>query len=110
MPILENEVSKISNSTCFATFDFSNGYCLHTLRTESQSSQSSIIPDGIFTPTIVLHGTANAATHLQSTLALVIPKQLVDSLLQWLDDVLAHIPRISRLIYVIEADLKICEE
>ena len=82
MPILENELIKISNSTCFATFDFSNGYCQLTLHRESQSSQSVITPDDILSPTRALHGTTNAVTNLQSTLAQVIRKHSKDGLLR----------------------------
>jgi hypothetical protein len=41
------------------------------LRKDSQDFQSFITPDGVYTPTRVLHGTRNATQHLQSVLVVM---------------------------------------
>jgi hypothetical protein len=66
MPHLESELAKVVGSTCFATFDFSNGYCQLPLHPDPQEVQSFICPDGIFSPTRVMQGNANATGHFQS--------------------------------------------
>lgn len=87
MPNLEQELTKLTGSKYYATFDLSHGYWQLPLAKESQPSQSFVTP---FTssPTRVLHGTANAVTHLQSSLTNSIPKALSAKILNWLDDIL----------------------
>lgn len=69
---------------------------LHTATGSSNSTahtkhlQSFITPDGIFSPTRVLHSTTNRVTYLQSTLAYLLPCDLLDSFLSCLDDVLIY--------------------
>lgn len=68
MPILQHELTKIAGSTLFVNLDLSHGYWQLPLDEKSQECQSFITPDGIFTPTRVLHGTTNAVTHLEATI------------------------------------------
>jgi hypothetical protein len=68
MPHIESELSRLQGSTYFATFDLSHGYWQLELAPESQECQSFITPDGVFSPTRVLHGTSNAVLHLQAAL------------------------------------------
>lgn len=68
MPNLEQEVTKLAGSCHYARFDLSNRCWQLALDKKSQSLQPFITPDGVFTPTRVLHGTTNAVTHLQSSL------------------------------------------
>lgn len=90
MPNLEQELTKTAGSTIYSTFDFSHSYWQLPLAAESQECQSFITPDGIITPTRVLHGTTNAVMFLQSTLATHLPAVLRQFLLWWLDDILLH--------------------
>lgn len=90
MPNLENELTKLGGTTCFAIFDLSHGYWQLELDGASQHLQSFITPDGIFSPTRVLPGTTNAVTYLQLTLAHHLPSDLFDSFLFWLGDVLIY--------------------
>jgi Reverse transcriptase (RNA-dependent DNA polymerase) len=91
MPHLESELAKVVGSTCFATFDFSNGYFQLPLYPDSQEFQSFICPDGIFSPTRVMQGNANAGGHFQSVFDNLLVRTSLDSkCLRWLDNVLAH--------------------
>ena len=76
MPNLEQELTTLSNSRFYATFDLSHGYWQLELDKDSQALQSFVTPDGIYSPTRVLHGTTNAVAHLQSSLAEVLPKNI----------------------------------
>jgi RNase H-like domain found in reverse transcriptase/Reverse transcriptase (RNA-dependent DNA polymerase) len=91
MPHLESELAKVVGSTCFATFDFSNGYFQLPLHPDSQEFQSFICPDGIFSPTRVMQRNANATGHFQSVFYNLLVRTALDSKrLRWLDDFLAH--------------------
>jgi hypothetical protein len=56
---------------------------------DSQDSQSFITPDGVYAPARVLHGTRNAAKHLQSVLV-VMMDDIKSNIKVWLDDCLLH--------------------
>jgi Reverse transcriptase (RNA-dependent DNA polymerase)/RNase H-like domain found in reverse transcriptase len=89
MPHLESELAKLQGSTCFATFDLSYGYFQLPLAPDSRECQSFITPDGVFSPTRVLHGTTNAVSHMQAVLQeILLPS--VEQILAWLDDILLH--------------------
>lgn len=49
MPILEHELTKLTGSKYFASFDFSHGYWKLCLSKESEECQSFITPDGMYT-------------------------------------------------------------
>jgi transposase InsO family protein len=108
MPHLEHELPKLSASQFFATFDLSHGYWQLELDESSQQLQSFITPDGIYTPTRVLHGTTNAVTHLQSSLAEAVPPTLRQFLLHWLDDVLLHHSTVEGLLDAVRQFLLLC--
>ena len=110
MPNIEQELAKLSNSKFFATFDLSHGYWQFPLHKDSQALQSFITPDGIFSPTRVLHGTTNATTHLQSVLAEIFPKELRKALLYWLDDILLHSNTTDELLEGIQRLFAVCRE
>lgn len=90
MPNIEQELTKVAGSVHFGTFDLSHCYWQLPLHRSSQSSQSFITPDGIYSPTRVLHGTTNAVMFLQSTISSNIPADLRPHILFWLDDILLH--------------------
>jgi transposase InsO family protein len=108
MPNIENELTKLGSSRFFATFDLSHGYWQLELDESSRVCQSFVTPDGIYTPTRVLHGTTNAVTHLQSALAEIIPDDLRPNLLYWLDDILIHAPAANLFIQAIEKFFSLC--
>lgn len=108
MPNLEHELCKVSGSSFFASFDLSNGYWQLPLEESSQQLQYFITPDGVYTPTRVLHGTTNAVAHLQSSLAEIIPPVLWKSLLSWLDDILLHHETFSGLLQAISDFFDTC--
>jgi len=108
MPNLEQELSKLAGSRFFATFDLSNGYWQLPLDRRSQELQSFVTPDGVFTPTRVLHGTSNAVTHLQSALVGILPSKLRQHLLFWLDDILLHHSTADGLLNCIQDLFNVC--
>jgi hypothetical protein len=71
MPNLQDELHDLHGSEVFATLDFCQGYWKIPLHKDSQDCQSFITPDGVYTPTRVLHGTRNATQHLQSVLVVM---------------------------------------
>lgn len=101
MPNLEVELTKVSSSRVYATLDLSHGYWQFPLDESSQECQSFITPDGVFTPKRVLHGTTNAVTYLQSTIAHILPMDVRENVLYWLDDILCHAPDESTLLKVL---------
>ena len=96
MPHVESELSRLQSSKFFATFDLSHGYWQLPLAPESQECQSFITPDGVYSPTRVLHGTTNAVTHIQAVLQEVFAP-LSKNLLAWLDDLLLHASTLIQL-------------
>jgi Reverse transcriptase (RNA-dependent DNA polymerase) len=90
MPHIESELSTVSGSKCFATFDLSDGYWQLALDLSFQECQSFITPDGIYSPTRVLHGTRNAVSHLQSCMQEIL-KPLRGSLLARLDYIMLYV-------------------
>jgi hypothetical protein len=109
MPHVESELAKLCGSTCFATFDLSHGYWQLPLAPESQECQSFITPDGVYSPTRVLHGTTNAVTHMQSVLQGVFDP-LAAHLLAWLDDLLLHASSAAHLLDYLRIFFTLCRE
>ena len=103
MPNLEQELTKLTDSRFFATFDLSHGYWQLPLDRNSQEVQSFITPDVIYSPTRVLHGTTNAVIHFQSSLAEITTPELRKRLLNWLDDTLLHDRTVDGLLKSVEA-------
>jgi hypothetical protein len=64
----QHELNDLHGSEVFATLDFCQVYWQISLHKDSQDCQSFITPDGVYTPTRVLHGTTNATQHLKSVL------------------------------------------
>ena len=81
----------------------SHGYLKLLLALLSQDCQYFITPDGIFTPTRVLHRTTDAVTKLQSSLTGIIPADLLDNTLIFLDDILLHAQTMKQLLESIGA-------
>jgi hypothetical protein len=68
---LQDELHDLHGSEVFATLNFCQSYWQIPLHKDSQDCQSFITPDGVYTPTRVLHGTRNATQHLQSVLVVM---------------------------------------
>jgi hypothetical protein len=86
MPNLQDELHDLHGSEVFATLDFCQGYWQIPLHKDSQDCQSFITPDGVYTPTRVMHGKRNAKQHLQSVLVVMIVV-IKSNIEVWLDDV-----------------------
>ena len=110
MPNLEQELSRLSGSKFFANFDFSQAYWQLPLHEDSQQLQSFITPDGVYSPTRVLHGTTNAVTHLQSSITTILTPSLRKQTLLWLDDLLLFAPSVDKLFQLINDLLQLCRD
>jgi hypothetical protein len=108
MPNIEQELTRLSGSKFYATFDLCHGYWQLPLADSSQACQSFITPDAIFSPTRVLHGTTNAVTYIQAPLATIIPPELRQHQLYWLEDILTHSDTPTGLIPSINAFFDVC--
>jgi hypothetical protein len=89
MPNLQDELHDLHGSKVFATLDFCQGYWQIPVHKDYQDCQSFITPDGVYTPTRVLHGTRNSRQHLQSVLVLMMD-DVKSNIKVWLDDCLLH--------------------
>ena len=99
----------MSGSKCFSTFDLSNGYWQLKLDEVSQECQPIITPDGIYSPTRVLHGTRNALSHMQSELQGILGP-LAEQILAWLDDLLLHAIDEDSLLHYLRIFFQICRD
>ena len=108
MPNLEHDLLQLNNANCFAKFDLSHAYWQLPLDPGSQYTQSFVTPDGVFTPTRVLHGTTNAVLHLQSSLSAAFPPSLTGNSLIWLDDILLHASTTYHLLDIINIFFNFC--
>jgi hypothetical protein len=64
MPNRQDELHDLHGSEVFLTLDFCQGYWQIPLHKDSQDCQFFITPDGVYTPTRVLHRTRNSTQHL----------------------------------------------
>jgi hypothetical protein len=109
MPHLESELGRVAGSQFFATFDLSNGYWQLELHENSRDCQSFITPDGVYTPTRVLHGSSNDVAHIQSSLQGILG-DLSPFILAWLDDLFLHAPTEPDLLSRLRQLFKLCRD
>jgi Reverse transcriptase (RNA-dependent DNA polymerase) len=109
MPNLQDELHDLHGSEVFATQDLCQGYWQIPLHKDSQDCQSFITPDGVYTPTRVLHGTRNATQNLQSMLV-VMMDDIKSNIKVWLDDCLLHTKTEDDLLATLNFFFKQCQE
>jgi Reverse transcriptase (RNA-dependent DNA polymerase) len=85
----QDKLHDLHGSEVFATLDVCQGYWQIPLHKDSQDCQSFITPDGVYTPTRVLHGTRNATQHLKSVLVVMLD-DIKSNIKVWLNDCLLH--------------------
>jgi hypothetical protein len=68
MPNLKDELHDLHGSEVFATLDFCQSYWQNPLHKDHQDCQSFITPDGVYTPTSVLHRERNSTQQLHSVI------------------------------------------
>lgn len=113
LPVIEHDLKKLATSSHFATFDLSYGYWQLSLDKESQEFQFFVTPDGIFTPTRVLHGTTNSVAQMQLAIQHTLPPAIRPHLPQWLDGLLLYASNITdllnciRLLFISSRDFNI---
>lgn len=74
---------------------------------DSQECQSFITPDGVYTPTRIVHGKRNAVSFCEIS-AQNICCPILDYILLWLDDMLFHATHAHGLLQVLEHGFGIC--
>jgi Reverse transcriptase (RNA-dependent DNA polymerase) len=109
MPNLQDELHDLHVSEVFATPYFYQGYWQIPLQKDLQDCQSFITPDGVYTPTRVLHGTRNATQHLQSVLV-VMMDDIKSNIKVLLDDCLLHTKTEADLLATLNFFFKKCQE
>lgn len=110
MPVIKHELLKTSGSCVYASVDFTHSYWQLPLHESSQECQSFITPDGVYTPTRVLHGTTNAVLHLLSFLSTKLPHDLRARVLLWVDDCLFHATSTKDLLQDLRTFFQFCAE
>jgi hypothetical protein len=88
LPKLQDDLHDLHGSE-FATLDFCQGYWQILLHKDNQDYQSFITPDGVYTPTRVLHKARKATQYLQSVLV-VMMDDIKSNIKVWLNDCLLH--------------------
>jgi hypothetical protein len=114
MQHLLDELHEFHGSEVFATLDLCHGYWQISPRylpphKDSQDCQSFITPDGVYTPTRVLHETRNATQHLQSVLIVMID-DIKSNIKVWLDDCLLHTKTEDDLLATLNFFFKKCQK
>jgi Reverse transcriptase (RNA-dependent DNA polymerase) len=109
MPNLQDDLHDVHGSKVFATLDVCQDYWQILLHKDSQDCQSFITPDGVYTPTRVLHGTRNATQHLQPVLVVMID-DIKSNIKVWLDDCLLHTKTKDDLLATLNVFFKQCRE
>jgi Reverse transcriptase (RNA-dependent DNA polymerase) len=109
MPNLQDELHDLNGSDVFATLDFCQGYWQIPLHKDSHDCQSFITPDGVYTPTCVLHGTRNATRNLQSVLV-VMMDDIKSNIKVWLNDCLLHTKTEDDLLATLNFFFMKCQE
>jgi hypothetical protein len=97
MPNLQDDLHDLHGSEVFATLDFCQGHWQIPLHKDSQDCQFFITPDGVYTPTRVVHGTRNATQHLKYVLV-VMMDDTKSNIKVWLDDCLLHTKTVDYLL------------
>jgi hypothetical protein len=109
MPNLQDELHDFHGSEVFVTLDFCQGYRQISLHKNSQDCQSFITPEGVYTPTRVLHETRNDTQHLQSVLV-VMMDDIKSNIKVWLDDCLLHTTTEDDLLATLNFFFRQCQE
>jgi Reverse transcriptase (RNA-dependent DNA polymerase) len=109
MSSLQHKLHDLLGSELFATLDFCQGYWQILLHKDSQDCQSFITPDGVYTPTSVLHGSRNATHHLQSVLVFMMD-DIKSNIKVWLDDCLLHTKTEDDLLATLNFFFKQCQD
>jgi Reverse transcriptase (RNA-dependent DNA polymerase) len=109
MPNLQDELHDLHGSEVFAMLDFCQGYWQIPLHKDSQDCQSFITPDGVFTPTSVLHGTRNATQNMQSVFVVMMDYSK-SNIKVWLDDCLLHTKPEHDFLATLSFFFKKCQE
>lgn len=110
MQNVENEMHTLVGSRCYAILGLSHGYWKLPLEKSSQSSQSFIKQDGIYSPTRLLQGSRNSVLYLQSTPTSKLPTKLTCQLLYWIEDVFLYSATLDKLLTVISRFFELCKE
>ena len=107
MPDLESVTARLAGQHCFAAIDLCHAYWQLPLHEDSQECQSFITPNGVYSPTRVMHGQRNAVAFCQSSVQLLC-ESIAQSMLLWLDDMLLYGTDATSLLHTLRKFFEIC--
>ena len=90
MPHMELVLKKLKKAKCFALLDAFKGYWLFPVTRRCAELYSIKTPFGVFTPTRIIQGAADAVKYFQAGMEEALDMNRHDDCLLWVDDILAH--------------------
>ena len=110
MPHMDVMLMHLQGATVFFSLDFFKGFWQLPLHPDSQELLAVLFPNGIFAPTRVPQGHADAAGFFQSTMLHVFEDIYLKGVVCWLDDLLGYAPTTRKLLDLLRRVFQICEE
>lgn len=107
MPNADAMLAKLAGSKVWFKLDCLHGYWQFPLEENSRECQSFHTPDGVYTPTRVLHGASNAVSYFQSSMESLFGHL---ELLIYLDDILGYASTVAELISKLRSVFCICRK
>lgn len=107
MPNADLMLARLTGSKIWFKLDFLHGYWQFPLDAQSRECQSFHTPDGVFTPTRVLHGATNAVSYFQSSMEALFGHL---ELLIYLDDILGYAKDAKELLEKLRSVFVVCKE
>ena len=103
LPSLDVVISHLRGAGYFASLDLFKGFWQSPLHENSQELHSIMTDEGIYTPTRVLQGSADASQHFQAMMQEVLGDLLYSCVLLWIDDLLIYASTEAALLDAISA-------
>ena len=98
MPDLESAPACVEGSSAYLLLDWFRGYWQLPLAEESQELYTVMTDRGLYTPTRVLMGSADAVAYCQGTVQLIFGDLMDRCMLAWLDDILGFATTVTNLL------------
>lgn len=108
MPVVEQELEKAQGAHFFGDYDMLHRYWQFLVHPDDQETQTLVFPDGLMSPTHLLHGHFNANSHRQSSLMKYMPPDLKSRLLLWVDDMVIPGKTMSQFVQDSTSLLDLC--
>jgi hypothetical protein len=109
MPIIEDEIARLSGQSCFITLDLASGYYQVPISEQSRHLTSFVTPDGQFEFNRMPFGLANAPAVFQRMINAVLGSTRFSKATAYIDDILIYGKDISECLERLEEVLKAIE-